>query len=69
MVAVSKAALVIFMAFVITGCAGFQFKLLKPHPLNGNFERLGLCDYYRNIGVSSLECGIPPWEASERRFR
>jgi hypothetical protein len=63
---VSKVALAIVMACVITGCAGFQF---KPHPLKGTFERLGLCDYYRSIGVSSLECGIPPGEVSERRFQ
>jgi hypothetical protein len=62
----SKAALALVMAFIITGCAGFEF---KPHPLKGTFERLGLCDYYRSIDVSSLECGIPPRGVSERPFR
>lgn len=60
----SKLGLMLAMAAISTGCAGIEYKF-QPSPFYVPFETAGLCNYYRVMGMSSVECGIAPWDASK----
>lgn len=64
MAMVNRLAWVALIGVVVSGCSGIE---LKVNPYKSRFDYMGLCEYYRNIGVSSVECGIGPGEATSTR--
>lgn len=67
MAMVSRMVWVALIGIVVSGCSGFEFRV---NPYKSRFDYMGLCEYYRSIGVSSVECGITPGEAiSTRPYR
>lgn len=67
MATVNRLAWVALIGFVVSGCTGFD---LRINPYKSRLDHMGMCEYYRNTGLSSIECGISPGEAiSTRPYR